>query len=121
MIYAFCAFSTLHANIVGRKSLDDFRQSVFSPSFMLALQRNTLETLRHEMKYDLFFSFQGGYLIHPSGIGQDFGKCSEKMENNRDYQAVSENCFNNSTLLKDAKIPLFVKYCMSSLRGCANS
>lgn len=91
----FLCFSYFACEYVVRKSLDDFRQSVCSPSFMLALQRNILETLCHEMKYDLFFSFLGGYLIHPSGIGQDFGKCLEKMENDRDYQAVSENRFNN--------------------------
>lgn len=68
-----------------------------------------------------FFFISEGYLIHPSGTGQDFGKFSEKMENDRDYQAVTENRFNNSTLLKDVKIPLFFKCCISSLRGCANS
>lgn len=61
MIYTFRGFSYFACEYVGRKSLDDFKQSVFSPSFMLCLAAKYVGDLRHEMKYDLsFFSFSGG-------------------------------------------------------------
>lgn len=95
MIYAFRAISSFLCKDFGRKSQDDSNQAFL---FLLPCLACSEMFWRLASRNDIWICFFLS-LEAREWVG-DFGKSSEKTENERHYQAVFKNCFNNN-------IPLF--------------
>lgn len=97
----FVLFPSVYANTLAVRAKMTSNKA-FS-SFQAWLIAKYFGDLRHEMKYGFvfFLSFSGGRSTHNlrrrgPGMGWELGNYSENLENDGDYQAISENGFSNN-------------------------